>query len=881
MNQNSTPMFHLEKSIRRWLKRFRNHRAYDEASFYEMEMHLRDHIEDLINEGYSERKAFEKAVAAFGDIPSVAEEEYLNLKREKTISLMLYTTLFKNYYKTSIRSIIRNPLSSVINLIGLSAAIGICIFTYSFAQWTYRTDQFHENKHKVFLATFYANRDGKLQQNGRSPRPLGERLKQDFPQIDAVCRVQNAEAVVKYEDEVFHERITFADPTYLSLFTFPLKKGVPSSLEDVNSIILSEEKAIKYFGHKNPIGETLLIKFNKDQKKTFIVAGVAQDFPPSISFNFHFLLHFDNLHIANPTYDQNDWSSFIEATFVHLNDTTGIHSIAQQMDKYRVLQNEAKKDWQVASFAFEPLATLHKRSATIRNVIALSTKEGYTAILFLSFVGIFMLVIACFNYINIAVVSAVKRLKEIGIRKAIGAHRRVIIVQFLTENIIATSLALILGLVLGAYLFIPWFESLFYFDMGFRWSDTILWMFLPIVLLVTAFASGLYPAFYISRVPVTGILKGSFKFGKKNRLTRVMLAFQLILSCVFITCAIMFTQNVSYLASRSWGYNEDLALYTEVPDLSSFRLLEVAMKQEKDVLSISGSSHHLGKNSSSTVIELPDQEHEAQQIAVDANYFETLGIDLIEGRGFQEHSKTDKKTIIINEQFQETILQGNPIGKIVKIDGERYTVVGMVKDFHAYNFDTEIKPTFFKIAHPEEYRYLSVKVEAGTQRDVYRTLQNHWISFFPETPFQGGYQEDVWGMYFVEVGIHGKVWRGIATIAIILAGLGLYGLVTLNISGRVREFSIRKVLGAGLGNIAKNISKHYLWLFIIALSIGAPVSYFLISIVFDIAYTYHMPINIWGVALAVLILVVILLIVVATQLLRVFRANPVEGLQVE
>ncbi len=874
-------MFDLEKSIQRWLKNFRKHQAYDEASFYEMELHLRDHIEDLVGQGLTEQEAFATAVGEFGDIPAVAKEEYWTQKREKTIRTMLYSTLFKNYYKTSVRSMMRNPLSSMINIVGLSAAIGICVFTYSFAQWTYRTDQFHENKNEVFLATFFAERDGKLQQNGRSPRPLAKRLKQDFSQIEAVCRMQNFGAVVKVEDRVFHERITLADPSYLSMFTFSLNKGHASSLEGVNNVILSDKIAKKYFGNEDPIGQTLLIKFSEKNSKSFLVTGVAEDFPASISFNFHFLIHFDNMEMANPTYDPSDWSAFLEATFVQLKDPSTANSIARQLDTYKTLQNETKQDWQIESFAFEPIATLHRKSASIRDTFVHSSEENYMAILFLSFVGIFMLVLACFNYINIAIVSATKRLKEIGIRKTIGANKSIIIIQFLSENMIATSLALALGLLLGAYLFIPWFESLFFFDMGFTWSDVTLWIYLPIVLFITAIASGLYPAFYISKFPVTGILKGSVKFGKRNPLTRVILGFQVVLSCMFITFAIMFTQNSSYLANRSWGYNENQALYAEVPDLSTYRQLENALSKETDIISIAGSANHLGRSSISTIIALPDHEYEVDQITVDANYFATLDIELVDGRIFQEYSEADKKNIIINERFANTILDESPLGSTIKIAEERYSVVGVVQNFHTYKFDNEIKPTFFRLANPEDYRYLTIKVENGKQKDAYQALQKSWSSLFPEVPFQGGYQEDVWGMYFVEIDIHGKVWRGIAGIAILLASLGLYGLVTLNVSGRVREFSIRKVMGARINNIAKNIARQYVWLFGIALLLGAPISYFLISFVFDLAYVYHMPIGIGGVVLAVIILITILLLVVASQLSRVSKTNPVEGLKIE
>ncbi len=874
-------MFNLEESITLWLKSFQKHPAYDEASIYEMELHLRDHIDDLKNEGYDESEAFEKAVVQFGNIPSVAEEEYSNKRRKRTVRSILYSTLFKNYSKTSLRSMMRNPLSSFINLVGLAAAIGICVFTYAFAQWTYRTDQFHEHKNEVFLATFFAEREGSLQQNGRSPRPLGEILKKDFVQIQDICRIQMSQAVVKYGDKVFHQKISFVDASYLEFFTFPLKQGVISALEDVNSVIISEGIAKKYFGDHDPIGQNLLLKFDENTSKTFVVAGVAEKFPPSRSFNFSFLINYENLEVAYPDFDSKDWGSFVDATFVKVTDKNGLDGIPSQMDKYRLLQNESGKDWQVASFSFEPFATLAQRSATIRNTINVSTEEGTTAIIYLVFVGVFMLLLACFNYINIAIVSAARRLKEIGIRKTIGASKKVIIVQFLSENLIATALALVLGLLLGSYLFIPWFESLFYFSMGFTLLDSSLWIYLVVILLITALVSGLYPAFYISRFPVTGILKGSVKFGKKNRLTKLILGFQLVLSCMFITCAIMFTQNSQYLANRSWGYNEDQSLYAQVDDLTEYKLLKSALSQEAAITGISGSKHHIGETSHSTLIQLAGQDYEVDQLEVDANYLNVMDITLLNGRMFHSDPNSDKYSVIVNEQFANKIFNGEALEQGFKLDSNRYTIIGIAKDFHTYNFEKAIAPTFFTLADPTDFRFLSMRVKEGRRSDAYQSLQKIWSDLFPETPFLGGYQEDVWGMYFVEIGIHGKVWRGIASIAIILASLGLYGLVTLNVSGRVKEFSIRKVLGAGIKDLWKNMLHHFLWLFIIALIIGAPLSYYLTDLILDAAYKYRVPSTVNVALIAVAILFSVLLLVVATQLSRVRKSNPVEGLQTE
>lgn len=805
------------------------------------------------------------------------------LKNFENIEQLIQHGMIKNYFKVSIRGLMKNPLNSSINLFGLAVAIGIAIFVYAFASWTLNTDQFHENKDNVFLTTFSADRDGALQAFGTTPRPLGEMLRTDFAAIKKICRVEDRSVIVKYEYNVFHERIRFTDPEFLDMFTFPLKWGDPRTLADVNSIILSERASIKYFGDENPVGKSILVKFDKDHSKAFKITGVAMAFPQARTIDFSFLINFENLKVAEAVYDARDWNAFVNATFIQVDHPDDVRTITQGMEKYRTLQNKAvqQPEWAIASFAFEPLATLHIQSEYIRDDISRSSHSNLMSIFFLGVVGAFMLALACFNYINIAIVSATKRLKEIGVRKSIGASRRVIIVQFLSENILTTFFALCLGLILGIMVFIPWFEHLWHFNMGFTLNDRGLWIYLPAILLFTAIASGLYPALYISRFQVVGILKGAVKFGQKNPITKIFLGFQLLLACILITCGVMFTQNSAYLAKRNWGYNPGAVLYAEVPDRLAYEQLQAVMARQPDVHALSGSAHHLGRTIAPAVLHLPDRDYEADQLSVDAHYFETLQIKLLEGRLFNDHEGSDRQSVVVNEVLAKNLGWSNPIGQSFKIDTVSYEVVGLVQDFHHDSFEKVVRPSFFKVAEPQDYRYLSMRVRTGSEASSYKTLQTQWIKLFPETPFQGGYQEDVWGNYFEEIGIHGEVWRVFATIAVLLACLGLYGLITLNVAGRVREFSIRKVLGASAKNLGANISTPYLFLFAVALIPAAPISYALVKLLFDSAYTYHMPIDYSGVTIAVVILILILLITVSTQIRKVVKANPVDGLKIE
>jgi putative ABC transport system permease protein len=788
--------------------------------------------------------------------------------------------MFKNYFKTSFRSLIKNPLSSFINVFGLSVAIGICLLVYTFIEYDNSIDQFHENKNKVYLATFYAERDGSLQQYGTSPRPLGEMLQQDFNQIKKVCRIEDRGVVVKQEDNVFHERMRYTDPEFLEMFTFPLKWGTASSLSDLNSIILSEDMSTKYFGSENPLGKDLLVIFNDQVKKVFTVSGVAETFPKARAIDFNFLINYKNVRVANPQYELTNWKEFLNATLIQVESPLDLEPIAQGMDKYKVLQNEAQQDWAISSFAFEPLATLFEKSSTIKNCISQDFNvEGRIG---MPIIAIFMLALACFNYINIALVSASKRLKEIGVRKVIGANRFKVVVQFLTENIVVTLFALSVGILMGVLVFIPWFVQFTGWPLETKLWNPNISIFLLVLLLFTGIVSGIYPALYISKFEATRIFRGSLEFGRRNPLTKLFLGIQLVLACITITAGVVFTQNNSYQRSRSWGYNQKEALYVNVFDQVAFDKMKSALLQDPNVISLAGSSDHLGKEVSTAVLRLPpNNKYEVEQLSVDAHYFETMELEIIKGRGFKEHVASEDQKILVNELLLQNLNITEPIGHQVEIDSIQFEIIGVVKEFHNESFFTKVKPTIFRMASENDYRYLSMRVKAGSELKTYANLQNQWAKLYPEIPFQGGYQEDVWSGYFNSLDKSVAFNRIIALIAVMLASLGLYGLVTLNVSGRVREFSIRKTLGAGIHNIASIIMKQYVVLTIVALIIGAPISYIFTKAYLDMLFSYSMPMGYSGIIISVFLLVLVLLIVISTQIKKVIKLNPVDGLKVE
>jgi putative ABC transport system permease protein len=298
------------------------------------------------------------------------------------------------------------------------------------------------------------------------------------------------------------------------------------------------------------------------------------------------------------------------------------------------------------------------------------------------------------------------------------------------------------------------------------------------------------------------------------------------------------------------------------------------------VVSIAGSAHHIGRSHKSTVLHFPSRNYEVDQLDVDTKYLETMGLQLKEGRWFNDYEGSDQNAVVINETLANT-LGGNPIGQVFQIDSVQFEVIGVLNEFHSYAFSQSVRPLIFKLAEKADYRFLAVKARSGSELNVYKVLQAGWTELFPEIPFEGGLQQDVWGFYYQQIGIYKLVWRVFAFLAITLATLGLYGLVRLNVEGRMKEFSVRKVLGAGFKNISASVINQYVSLFIIALCVGAPLGYWAGSWLIEFTDEYHMPITFTGASIAVVITALVLAMTMFTQILKVVKSNPINGLKVD
>ncbi len=787
--------------------------------------------------------------------------------------------MLKNYLHVAWRSIVKNPLASFINVFGLAMAIGCGMVAFVFVDWNLSMNEVHEKRQTVFMATTMMKQNNNTHTFAISPITLGPALQQDFPQVQNFARLVEQSGTMRYEDQVLNESIWFTDPGYLEMFTFPLKWGNAAALKEKDQIILSEDLATKYFGNVNPIGKRISLRFDEKTTLNFTVGGVAEKFSDRTSIRFNALLNFELLRSLASDIRLEDWSAMTRATFVELKDAQSAPALEKGMSRYVERFNSAQQEWDATSYVLEPLATLYESGNSIRGSIAGAADP--VARVVLAIMAIILIVLACLNYINIAVSSASKRLKEIGVRKVVGANRSSVIVQFLMENVLLTLFALLIGVVLAVTFLVPGFDHLFSTGIEFKFTNPRLWIFLVLLLITLSAVSGIYPAVVVSKFKPVSIFKGKLKLSGKSSFTKGFLSLQFILSMIAIVGAIAFVQNSKWNQNIDWGYNHQQRIGVEVPNFAAFEQMRNEMSQSPNVLSMAGSAQHIGWRLASNRIELLDQKFEVQRLDVGPAYFETMGLRLKDGRELDEHLQADKQAVIVNETLVKEMGWKQPLGQQFRLDSLQYSVIGVVQDFHYNNFWNVIKPMMFRLAPKEEYRYLTMEVRAGKAAQTYAHMEQAWKKLFPNDAYRGFFQDDTFQDYFENAQGHGKLMTFLAILTIVLSCMGLFGLVSLNVAARMKEFSIRKALGAGVPEMVRQVSRQFSIVLIVATLLGIPASYFAIGILLDAAYPYHMSLNMMPVVLGAGLLLFTAILTISSQIRKVLVANPIQGLRDE
>ena len=806
--------------------------------------------------------------------------KWSNLKRSKSYKTN-HTAMLKNYFKVGFRNLKKTPTTAFINIFGLALSIGCAIVVFLFLDFQYSMDSYHKDANNIYQVTNYVIEDNGESLWGKTPVTLKEAITHDIPQVTQSARVEAKRAIFKFDGEVFHERVSFADAEFFEIFSFPILYGNLEGLYKENNIVISKTIAEKYFARRDPIGKEVEIIFNKTHKELFTVIAVADTPPVNSSFEIDVFIPF---HHYNRIYDfdTDDWANFVDVTFIQVKEGSSIDAIQALMnEKYINIQNEAEEDWKVARFSSVILPELSLSSYKIDYSFSMGSHPGGR--IAMAVVAILLLLLSCFNYMNIAVVSATSRLKEIGLRKVMGGNRGEIIRQFLVENILISFISAMVGLGFAYYFLLPGFNRGLPFEIPFEFSSNLLMItFFVGLLLFIGVVSGAYPAFYISSFNPASIFRGNQKFGKKNFFSKLFLVFQFALAFITILSGVIFTQNSNYQRDQDWGYNEAQVIGIPIESKKHYAALRNKLTQNPDIELVSGSASHVGKRYSLINLEFQSQKLQTASFEVGFDYLETLGLKLDEGRSFDKNIESDKiESIIVTELFVKKMGWENALNQELKMDSNRYFVVGVLSNFHFDSFYDKMIPAVFTITPEENFRYIAMKVAAGKVSVTEEYIAGVWKEVEPDLPYDGFLQSEVFDYFFNEMRANNELMAFIAGMALVLACMGLYGLVSFNISRKMKEYSIRRVLGANLTSIGRSVNNDFVWYLIIAGIISAPAAYYLMDMLLNSIFELVMPMTAWPFIIAFGSVIFTAYLTISSQIFKVSRSNPADTLRNE
>lgn len=789
-----------------------------------------------------------------------------------------FTIMMSTYLKLAYRNLLKNKVAASINVVGLSIAIGCTIVAYLFVHSKVVRDDFHEHADEIFLVEQVVMENDESYISGLTPFPLGPALSNDFPQIENIVRVKEWRGEVTQNENTFGQNMSFVDENFLDIFTFPMKYGDATSLKNRNTVILSASQAERYFGEENPVGQTLTLEIQPGSEQSFTIGAVAAPFPANAAYDFWMLLHIDNLP-EERTIDASPWLRNV-TTFIHLSDADDAAAIAEQMDAYVEPVNSANKNNATQSYRLENLRALTYSADTVRN----SAVGGIpiAPIIVLSVIAIFLLSLACLNYINISLSTATRRLKEIGVRKVMGSTKRQLVEQFFAENILICVIALVLGTLIAAVFLLPAFNSIANVGLSTLGKNNInLWGFLLFLLLFVAVISGVYPAIYVASFKPVTIFRGKQHISKKRRFTYALLTFQFLLASITMVSGVAFVRNDAYQQGINWGYDNENVLVVSLPDASTYTLLRNEVEQLPAVISSSGSKDHVGRSQHYREAQLEGDEFDVVQYQVDPTYAQTMGLSLIAGQFFNPDLIADEDGVVINETFARVHDMEDPLGHQVWMDSTYYPIIGVVADFYYEGFFNVISPIVFTKSNDAENTYLSMRLEAGTASSTVAALESAWASISPDKPLPFFFQDSVFDDLYREGRGITSIFLFTTCMALLIACMGLFGLVAQNIAGRMKEIGIRKVLGASLGQIMRLVNQHFLMLLTVAALIAMPISWLLVNALLDSIYAYYQSMSIWPIAIAFLLIFATAALTISTQFYKVSVVNPTDVLRDE
>jgi len=793
--------------------------------------------------------------------------------------------MLKNYIKIAFRNLMRNKIFSIINITGLSLGLACCMLIFLYTKDEITFDGFHEKKANLYnLTCKVVEKDGKKINYGIAAMVQGPSFKQEIPEIESCTRVQNNNLIIKIGNKTFYEDVLWVDDNFFSVFTFPLLNGNPKTvLKDIRSIVLTDEIANKYFGKLNVIGETIQIEMN-DKFEPFIVTGISKKSPHNSSIKFNILLSYN--YQEEKGRDEH-WLNLGYPTFFVLNPNANPKLVEAKMEKVFALRAgkeivEERKHGFDATFTFglQPLLNMHLNSEIINTPEVSNPIYSYI----LSGIALFILLIACINFVNLSVSQSLKRGKEIGIRKVIGGERKQLIFQFLGESFLLCSIAFFMAFAF-AQLALPFFNSWTNKSLSLGYlMDFQLVLGAIILFLVTVFSAGFYPALVLSGLDPVKTLYNRFRFGTKNYLSKGLIVLQFTLATFMIITTFFIFYQFDFLTNKSLGYNYKNLLIVSVGRNGDHKLMSVFKNEFSKIPGIT----KIAKRQNGywgTISKANQKDINVSIEHIDEDYLQTLEIPLIAGRNFSKDFPGDSSaSVLVNKAYIKAAgWKGSGVGQTIDfLNGKtsKLQIIGVVKDYHYSSLKDKIQPQIFSMQPDYEYGRFFMRIDYKNRPKTLQAIEKVYHKLNPYRPFRYDYEEDLNLKKYESEAKWKQIIMFGTILMIFISCMGLLGLTMLSIQKRTKEIGVRKVLGANVFQILNLVSKNYIALIFISFFIAIPTAWFAVSKWLE-NFAYKIEIS-WQIfACAILITLLIAILTVSFQAIKAAMANPVESLRSE
>ncbi|MBN8787408.1 MAG: ABC transporter permease [Terrimonas sp.] len=811
--------------------------------------------------------------------------------------------MFKNYIKIAFRNLAKNKVFSVINIAGLAIGISCFVLIALYVMDELSFDRFNTKGDRIYRISSDIKFGGAETRYSFISDMMGQIFKKDFPEVENYTRIytSNGSKLVKKGSQFINEiKVGHADSTLFNIFTLPAIAGdARTALNEPNTVVITESTAKKYFGTTNAIGK--IIETNDNDKTLYKVTAIIKDIPSNAHFNFDFIFSMKNVD-----YNWGQIMSHNFHTYLLLKPGTDVkafekRSLDQYVNKYvlpeanQVMGISSMADFEregnKLKYSLTPMLDIHLYSG---RPFELSAGGNIQYVYIFSLVAIFILLIACINFMNLTTARSANRAKEVGIRKVLGTDKKSLIAQFLSESTLMALVSTILGIVL-VFLALPFFNNVSGKTMNVYNLLTPLFLFFLLALpFVVGLISGSYPAFFLSSFKPIQVLKGKLKTGGANSSLRsVLVVFQFVTSIVLIIGTIIIYRQLNYIQSKSLGYSKDQVLiindaYTLGKNAETFKQ---EMLQQPGVVkgTLSGFLPTPSNRSDNLFSKSPQLDvkngFSMQEWNVDYDYINTLGMELVAGRNFSKDFGTDSSAVILNETTAKSLGYDDPIGKPVYSiynpetnETRKYTIIGVVKDFHFESLKRDIDKLGLFLRGSTGL--VSFKVNAANAPQIIKTAERKWKALSPQMPFNYKFLDAEFSSVYNAEQRVGKIALSFAVLAIVIACLGLFGLAAYIAEQRTKEIGIRKVLGASATSLVAMLSKDFLRLVVISSIIAFPLAWWSMKNWLQ-DFAYRINISWWVFVIAGVIAIFIALITVSFQAIKAAMANPVKSLRTE